>query len=83
MENPSVELGDLVDQRDLDVQAGLEIGLDDLTAGRFDGELALADGEQARAGNQDDRHEAQHHVQKSGLHQRTPRARAGSSGGDT
>ena len=78
-----VELGDLVDERNFEMQARLVLGVDDLAADRLDRELPLVDREQARTADQNDRDQREQDVQELGLHQRTPRARDGSSGGST
>ena len=78
-----VEARDLVDQRHLQMQSWLEIRILDLTTGRQDGQLTLSDGEHARAYHQDHGNDGQQNVQQTILHQRDPRARAGSSTGTT
>ena len=72
-----------VDQRNLKMQPGLVIRIDDFAADRFDRELPLAHREDAGAHDQNHRHQSQQYIQQSVLHQRTPRARAGSSAGVT
>src|ERR1019366_3905904 len=59
------------------------VGFDDFTAGRLDRQLALADRKHAGAAEQNHRDNRNQDKEKSVLHQRTPRARAGSSGGWT
>ncbi len=65
------------------MQPGLVVRLDDFAADRFDGELSLAHREEARAHDQNHRHQGQQDIEQPVLHQRTPRARAGSSTGVT
>jgi hypothetical protein len=72
-----------VDQRDSKVQTGLVVRLDDFAADRFEGQLALAHREYARPHDQDDGHDGQQDIEQPVLHQRDPRARAGSSIGVT
>src|SRR5258708_31407677 len=82
-QDPPIVAAHLVDQRNSKMQAGLVVRIDDFAADRFDGELPFAHREQAGTHEQDHSHQRQQYVQRSVLHHRTPRARAGSSTGVT